>query len=68
MFWWFWFCLPSGPNRSNLQDMLANLRDAEDPSPLQPPVAAPPRPRGTDHELGRHDDGNRTPDRWCLCF
>ena len=27
----------SGPNRSKLQDMLANLRDSEDTSPLQPP-------------------------------
>uniref|UniRef100_A0A8C2ZBX9 Striatin n=1 Tax=Cyclopterus lumpus TaxID=8103 RepID=A0A8C2ZBX9_CYCLU len=32
-----------GPNRSRLQDMLANLREGEEP-PLQPPVTPPSRP------------------------
>ncbi|KAF3852654.1 hypothetical protein F7725_006009 [Dissostichus mawsoni] len=44
------FCLPPpsrpppGPNRSKLQDMLANLRDAEDHPSMQPPVTPPPAP------------------------
>ncbi|XP_063054079.1 striatin isoform X2 [Engraulis encrasicolus] len=48
-----------GPNRSKLQDMLANLRDAEDLPSMQPPVnppARPPIPRLNDHELGRADE------------
>uniref|UniRef100_A0A8D3CLT9 Striatin N-terminal domain-containing protein n=1 Tax=Scophthalmus maximus TaxID=52904 RepID=A0A8D3CLT9_SCOMX len=32
------------PNRAKLQDMLANLRDAEDLPSLQPPVTPPPGP------------------------
>uniref|UniRef100_A0A8B9RGV9 Striatin n=1 Tax=Astyanax mexicanus TaxID=7994 RepID=A0A8B9RGV9_ASTMX len=48
-----------GPNRSKLQDMLANLRDAEDLPSMQPPVAPPARPslpRLNEHELGRADE------------
>ncbi|XP_073732508.1 striatin isoform X2 [Misgurnus anguillicaudatus] len=48
-----------GPNRCKLQDMLANLRDAEDLSSIQPPVAPPVRPslpRLNDHPLGRTDE------------
>ncbi|XP_030627625.1 striatin isoform X2 [Chanos chanos] len=47
------------PNRSKLQDMLANLRDAEDLPSVQPPVSAPVRPslpRLNEHELGRTDE------------
>lgn len=50
-----------GPNRCKLQDMLANLRDAEDLSSIQPPVAPPVRPnlpRLNEHQLGRTDEGN----------
>lgn len=49
-----------GPNRCKLQDMLANLRDAEDLSSIQPPVAPPARPslpRLNEHQLGRTDEG-----------
>nr|XP_046232359.1 striatin isoform X2 [Scatophagus argus] len=48
-----------GPNRSKLQDMLANLRDAEDLPSMQSPVAPPSRPtvpRLNEHELGRPED------------
>ncbi|KAK7901967.1 hypothetical protein WMY93_018736 [Mugilogobius chulae] len=48
-----------GPNRSKLQDMLANLRDAEDLSHLQPPSAPQPRPnvaRFNEHEANRTDE------------
>uniref|UniRef100_A0A7N8Y9P6 Striatin n=1 Tax=Mastacembelus armatus TaxID=205130 RepID=A0A7N8Y9P6_9TELE len=48
-----------GPNRSKLQDMLANLRDAEELPPMQPPVAPPSRPsvpRLNEHEVGRPDE------------
>uniref|UniRef100_A0A7N8WVF0 Striatin n=1 Tax=Mastacembelus armatus TaxID=205130 RepID=A0A7N8WVF0_9TELE len=47
------------PNRSKLQDMLANLRDAEELPPMQPPVAPPSRPsvpRLNEHEVGRPDE------------
>ncbi|XP_059385948.1 striatin isoform X1 [Carassius carassius] len=47
------------PNRCKLQDMLANLRDAEDLSSIQPPVAPPVRPsmpRLSDPPLGRTDE------------
>lgn len=40
--------------------MLANLRDAEDLSSIQPPVAPPVRPslpRLNEHQLGRTDEG-----------
>ncbi|XP_066503198.1 striatin isoform X3 [Hoplias malabaricus] len=48
-----------GPNRSKLQDMLANLRDAEDLPSMQPPVVPPARPslpRLNEHDLGRADE------------
>ncbi|KAM3623063.1 uncharacterized protein V6R79_006398 [Siganus canaliculatus] len=48
-----------GPNRSKLQDMLANLRDAEDLPSMQPAVTPPSRPsvpRLNEHELGRPED------------
>uniref|UniRef100_A0A4W6DII1 Striatin n=1 Tax=Lates calcarifer TaxID=8187 RepID=A0A4W6DII1_LATCA len=48
-----------GPNRSKLQDMLANLRDAEELPSMQPPVTPPSRPsvpRLNEHEVGRPDD------------
>lgn len=53
----------TGPNRSNLQDMLANLRDTEDIPPLQPPLNPPsrcPASKVNDSDLGRPDDGNLT--------
>uniref|UniRef100_A0AAX7T9B6 Striatin n=1 Tax=Astatotilapia calliptera TaxID=8154 RepID=A0AAX7T9B6_ASTCA len=43
------------PNRSKLQDMLANLRDAEDLPSMQPAVTPPSRssvPRLNEHEVG----------------
>ncbi|XP_068423991.1 striatin-like isoform X2 [Clinocottus analis] len=50
-----------GPNRSKLQDMLANLRDAEDLSHMQPPPSAPQsRPnavRFNEHDGNRPDEG-----------
>lgn len=55
--------LLTGPNRSNLQDMLANLQDAEDICPPQPPLTPPSRPTASkvnDHDLGQPDDGNLT--------
>uniref|UniRef100_A0A4W6DI40 Striatin n=1 Tax=Lates calcarifer TaxID=8187 RepID=A0A4W6DI40_LATCA len=51
--------LKLGPNRSKLQDMLANLRDAEELPSMQPPVTPPSRPsvpRLNEHEVGRPDD------------
>ncbi|XP_030016102.1 striatin isoform X2 [Sphaeramia orbicularis] len=48
-----------GPNRSKLQDMLANLRDAEELPSMQPPVTPPSRPavpRLNEHEVGRPDE------------
>ncbi|KAM4599687.1 striatin-like isoform 3-T3 [Fundulus diaphanus] len=54
-----------GPNRSKLQDMLANLRDAEDLSHMQPPSAPQSRPnvaRFSEHE------GNRTDEVEALTF
>ncbi|XP_062868465.1 striatin [Trichomycterus rosablanca] len=47
------------PNRSKLQDMLANLRDAEVVPSMQPPVSPPSRPslpRLTEHDLGCADE------------
>lgn len=48
------------PNRSKLQDMLANLRDAEDLTHMQPPPAAPQsRPnavRFNEHDANRPDE------------
>ncbi|XP_028279988.1 striatin-like isoform X2 [Parambassis ranga] len=54
-----------GPNRSKLQDMLANLRDAEDLSHMQPPSTPQSRPnvaRFSEHE------GNRTDEVEALTF
>ncbi|XP_070840437.1 striatin isoform X2 [Chaetodon trifascialis] len=48
-----------GPNRSKLQDMLANLRDAEELPSMQPPMTPPSRPsvpRLNEHEVGRPED------------
>ncbi|XP_053879322.1 striatin isoform X3 [Malaclemys terrapin pileata] len=48
-----------GPNRSKLQDMLANLRDVDDLPSLQPSVASPSRPsssRLVEHEINRTDE------------
>ncbi|XP_042289411.1 striatin-like isoform X1 [Thunnus albacares] len=53
------------PNRSKLQDMLANLRDAEDMSHMQPPSTPQSRPnvaRFNEHE------GNRTDEVEALTF
>ncbi|XP_008302297.1 striatin isoform X3 [Stegastes partitus] len=53
-----------GPNRSKLQDMLANLRDAEDLSHMQPPSAPQSRPnvaRFNEHDGNRTDEG--TPEK-----
>uniref|UniRef100_A0A8C7PBK3 Striatin N-terminal domain-containing protein n=1 Tax=Oncorhynchus mykiss TaxID=8022 RepID=A0A8C7PBK3_ONCMY len=50
-------CPPSGPNRSKLQDMLANLRDQEDMNPREPSSTSQSRsnaPRLNDH----HQDNN----------
>ncbi|KAK5865484.1 hypothetical protein PBY51_019751 [Eleginops maclovinus] len=47
------------PNRSKLQDMLANLRDAEDHPSMQPSVTPPSRPsvpRLNEQEVGRSED------------
>ncbi|KAM4729243.1 striatin-like isoform 3-T3 [Anableps anableps] len=54
-----------GPNRSKLQDMLANLRDTEDVSHMQPQPTPPSRPnvaRFSEHE------GNRTEEVEALTF
>eukprot|EP00064_Thunnus_orientalis_P013739 superscaffoldBa00002287_g13779 len=48
------------PNRSKLQDMLANLRDAEDMSHMQPPSTPQSRhnvARFNEHEGNRTDEG-----------
>ncbi|XP_027863645.1 striatin isoform X1 [Xiphophorus couchianus] len=53
------------PNRSKLQDMLANLRDTEDLSHMQPqptPQSRPNVPRFSEHE------GNRTEEVEALTF
>ncbi|MED6268248.1 hypothetical protein CHARACLAT_020373 [Characodon lateralis] len=47
------------PNRSKLQDMLANLRDTEELPPMQPALSPPCRPsvpRLNEHEVGRPED------------
>ncbi|XP_037830933.1 striatin [Kryptolebias marmoratus] len=48
------------PNRSKLQDMLANLRDTEDLSPMQPAPMTPPSrsiaPRLNEQEVGQPED------------
>ncbi|XP_007230223.3 striatin isoform X1 [Astyanax mexicanus] len=48
------------PNRTKLQDMLANLRDTEEPSSLQPSITPPPRPnanRFNEHDSSHTDEG-----------
>ncbi|XP_005473998.1 striatin isoform X2 [Oreochromis niloticus] len=48
-----------GPNRSKLQDMLANLRDGEDLSHIQPapaPQSQPNVPRFNEHDANRTDE------------
>ncbi|XP_064014788.1 striatin isoform X3 [Pogoniulus pusillus] len=48
-----------GPNRSKLQDMLANLRDVDDLPSLQPSVTPPSRPSSSrliEHEITRTDE------------
>ncbi|XP_025906998.1 striatin isoform X2 [Nothoprocta perdicaria] len=48
-----------GPNRSKLQDMLANLRDVDDLPSLQPSVTPPSRPSSSrliEHEINRTDE------------
>ncbi|XP_053159189.1 striatin isoform X4 [Hemicordylus capensis] len=48
-----------GPNRSKLQDMLANLRDVDDLPSLQPSVVPPTRPstsRLIEQEINRTDE------------
>uniref|UniRef100_A0A665WC78 Striatin n=1 Tax=Echeneis naucrates TaxID=173247 RepID=A0A665WC78_ECHNA len=46
-----------GPNRSKLQDMLANLRDAEDLSHMQPPSTPQSRPNVVrEHDANRPDE------------
>ncbi|KAM3606820.1 uncharacterized protein V6R79_023928 [Siganus canaliculatus] len=54
-----------GPNRSKLQDMLANLRDAEDLSHMQPPSTQQSRPNAV--RFNEHD-GNRTDEAEALTF
>lgn len=47
------------PNRSKLQDMLANLRDVDELSSLQPSVGSPSRPSSSrlpEHEINRADE------------
>ncbi|XP_021109380.1 striatin isoform X3 [Heterocephalus glaber] len=49
----------SGPNRSKLQDMLANLRDVDELPSLQPSVGSPSRPSSSrlpEHEINRADE------------
>uniref|UniRef100_A0A4W6CEF2 Striatin n=1 Tax=Lates calcarifer TaxID=8187 RepID=A0A4W6CEF2_LATCA len=53
-----------GPNRSKLQDMLANLRDAEDLSHMQPPSTPQSRP----NVVRAEHDGNRTDEVEALTF
>ncbi|XP_072525758.1 striatin-like isoform X2 [Salminus brasiliensis] len=48
-----------GPNRTKLQDMLANLRDTEEQSSLQPSITPPPRPnanRFNEHESSHTEE------------
>ncbi|XP_012868975.1 PREDICTED: striatin [Dipodomys ordii] len=47
------------PNRSKLQDMLANLRDVDELPSLQPSVGSPSRPSSSrlpEHEISRADE------------
>ncbi|XP_061140669.1 striatin isoform X2 [Syngnathus typhle] len=54
-----------GPNRSKLQDMLANLRDAEDVSHMQPPSATQSR---SNVVRFNEVDGSRTDEVEALTF
>ncbi|XP_036439043.1 striatin-like isoform X2 [Colossoma macropomum] len=45
-----------GPNRTKLQDMLANLRDTEEPASLQPSITPPPRPNA--NRFNEHDSSH----------
>ncbi|XP_057703698.1 striatin-like isoform X2 [Corythoichthys intestinalis] len=54
-----------GPNRSKLQDMLANLRDTEDVSHMQPPSTT--QSRSNVVRFNEHD-GNRTDEVEALTF
>ncbi|XP_035461023.2 striatin isoform X2 [Scophthalmus maximus] len=54
-----------GPNRSKLQDMLANLRDGEDLSHMQPPSTPQSRPNAV--RFNEHE-GNRTDEVEALTF
>uniref|UniRef100_A0A8D3DQP6 Striatin n=1 Tax=Scophthalmus maximus TaxID=52904 RepID=A0A8D3DQP6_SCOMX len=53
------------PNRSKLQDMLANLRDGEDLSHMQPPSTPQSRPNAV--RFNEHE-GNRTDEVEALTF
>lgn len=49
-----------GPNRSKLQDMLANLRDVDELPSLQPSVGSPSRPSSSrlpEQDISRADEG-----------
>ncbi|KAM4592042.1 striatin-like isoform 2-T2 [Odontesthes bonariensis] len=54
-----------GPNRSKLQNMLANLRDAEDLSHMQPPSTPQSRPNVARFS---EQEGNRTDEVEALTF
>lgn len=61
-----------GPNRSKLQDMLANLRDVDELPSLQPSVGSPSRPSSSrlpEHEINRADEGKylRHSGAWKAC-
>ncbi|XP_074502675.1 striatin-like isoform X2 [Sebastes fasciatus] len=56
-----------GPNRSKLQDMLANLRDAEDLSHMQPPPPSTPQSRPNAARFNEHE-GNRPDEVEALTF
>uniref|UniRef100_A0A4W5JQK4 Uncharacterized protein n=1 Tax=Hucho hucho TaxID=62062 RepID=A0A4W5JQK4_9TELE len=60
-------CLLSpGPNRSKLQDMLANLRDQEDMSPREP--SSSPQARSNAPRLNEQHHDNRTDEVEALTF
>ncbi|KAK6329560.1 hypothetical protein J4Q44_G00015380 [Coregonus suidteri] len=54
------------PNRSKLQDMLANLRDQEDMSPREP--SSSPQARSNAPRLNEHHQDNRTDEVEALTF
>uniref|UniRef100_A0A674CHE4 Striatin n=1 Tax=Salmo trutta TaxID=8032 RepID=A0A674CHE4_SALTR len=55
-----------GPNRSKLQDMLANLRDQEDMSPREP--SSSPQARSNAPRLNEQHQDNRTDEVEALTF